>query len=70
MGFMASSIAASHYQNAFAAVYLSEEEIPEPRIVHFDNGFDVLCDTFHLMRSRRQKLQPKITTHNSSLASS
>ena len=44
MGFMALSIAVSHYQNAFAAIYLSEEEIPEPRIMHFDDGFDVLFD--------------------------
>ena len=42
MGFMTLSIAVSHYQNAFAAIYLSEEEIPEPRIMHFDDGFDVL----------------------------
>ena len=44
VGFVASSVAVSHCQNAFAAICLSEEETPEPRIMHFDNGFDVLFD--------------------------
>ena len=44
VGFVALSVAVSHHQNAFAAICLSEEEIPEPRIMHFDNGFDVLFD--------------------------
>ena len=34
----------THYQNAFAAIYLSEEDDPAPRMTHFDNGFDVLFD--------------------------
>ena len=44
MAFVTLSVAVSHYQNAFAAVCLSEEEVPEPRVMHFDNGFDVLFD--------------------------
>ena len=44
MAFMTLFIAVLHYQNALAAIYLSEEEDPERRVTHFDNGFDVLFD--------------------------
>ena len=44
VGLMTFSIVVTHCQNAFAAICLSKEDDPAPRMTHFDNGFDVLFD--------------------------